>query len=214
VKKRDCAVKRFAVCSQVTCQSAIVQWQPRALLSGEKSPASLRGWLKEQPIFLFLFSYSLPVPVSFDVCGLPTALSDTCNVPVSVPTPVGANTTSMVQLPEEVSCVWHVVDETLKGPVVEIERFLSITLWLFFRVNTFAALDFPTTVAEYVAVAGVNVACASPVPDRDTVCGLFVPLSLIERVPVRGPIWVGVKVTLIVQLFPAAKVLPQVLVCV
>jgi hypothetical protein len=32
-------------------------------------------------------------------------------------------------------------------------------------------------------------------------------------VPVRAPTWVGVKVTLIVQLFPAAKVLPQVVVC-
>jgi len=86
--------------------------------------------------------------------------------------------------------------------------------WLFFRVNVFAALDFPTTVAEYVAVAGVNVACASPVPDSETDCGLFEALSPIERVPVRGPVWVGVKVTLIVQLFPAAKVLPQLLVSV
>ena len=39
-------------------------------------------------------------------------------------------------------------------------------------------------------------------------------MSLIESVPVRDPIWVGEKVTLIAQLFPAAKVLPQVLVCV
>jgi len=152
------------------------------------------------------------VPFRLEVCGLPTALSDTCNVPVSTPTPVGVNTTSIVQLAFEVNCDWHVVEETLKGPVVEIDRSLSITFWLFFRVNTFAALDFPTTVAEYVAVAGVNAAWALPVPDRDTVCGLFVPLSLTESVPVRAPTWVGVKVTLIVQLFPAAKVLPQVVV--
>jgi hypothetical protein len=70
----------------------------------------------------------LPVPVRFDTCGLLLALSDTCTVPVSTPTPVGVNFTSMVQLAFEVNCVWQVVEETLKGPVVEITRFLSITL--------------------------------------------------------------------------------------
>ena len=65
----------------------------------------------------------MPVPFRLDVCGLFTALSDTCNVPVSTPTPVGVNTTSMVQLALEVNSVWHVVEETLKGPVVEIETF-------------------------------------------------------------------------------------------
>jgi hypothetical protein len=44
-------------------------------------------------------------------------------------------------------------------------------------VNTFAALFDPTFVVEKVAVAGVNAACASPVPDSETVCGLFVALS-------------------------------------
>ena len=80
-------------------------------------------------------------------------------------------------------------------------------------VNFFTVLDFPTTVAANEAVAGVNAAWAFPVPDSDTVCGLFVPLSLTESVPVSAPVWVGAKVTLIVQLFPAAKVLPQIFVC-
>jgi len=84
----------------------------------------------------------------------------------------------MVQSALEVNCDAQVVEVTLNGPVVEIEMFLSITFWLFLRVNVFAALDFPTTVAEYVALAGVNVAWALPVPDSDTVCGLLVPLSL------------------------------------
>lgn len=46
-------------------------------------------------------------------------------------------------------------------------------------------------------------------PDNGTVCGLFKALSVIVRVPVRSPSWVGVKASLIRQFFPAAKVLPQ-----
>jgi hypothetical protein len=68
------------------------------------------------------------VPFRVEVCGLFAALSDTCNVPVSVPTPVGMNSTSMVQLASEVNCDWQVVEETLKGPVVEIATLLSIML--------------------------------------------------------------------------------------
>jgi hypothetical protein len=48
-----------------------------------------------------------------------------------------------------------------------------------------------------------------PVPDNATVCGLLGELSVIVRVPVRAPTWVGVKTTSILQFLPAAKVLPQ-----
>jgi hypothetical protein len=98
------------------------------------------------------------VPVRFEVCGLLTALSDTCNVPVAVPTPVGVNTTLMVQVAEDVSSVPQVVEETLKLPVVDITRFLRTVLWLFFSLNTFAALDFPISVDGNVWVAGVSAA--------------------------------------------------------
>ena len=49
-----------------------------------------------------------------------------------------------------------------------------------------------------------------PVPIRLTSCGLPGALSVIDSVPVRVPICVGLKVTLIVQLAPAAKLEPQV----
>ena len=48
-----------------------------------------------------------------------------------------------------------------------------------------------------------------PVPESGTVCGLFEALSVIVMLPVRDPSWVGVKVTLTTQFFPAARVLPQ-----
>lgn len=51
-----------------------------------------------------------------------------------------------------------------------------------------------------------------PVPLRETPCGLPGALSVIERVAVRELMLLGVNVTLIVQLAPAANELPQVLV--
>ncbi len=52
-----------------------------------------------------------------------------------------------------------------------------------------------------------------PVPERLTVCGLPLALSVMLTEAVRVPVAEGVKVTLIVQLAPAATELPHVLVC-
>jgi hypothetical protein len=151
----------------------------------------------------------LPVPVRLEVCGLLLALSATLNFPVLVPVAVGLNTTLMVQLVLAARLVVQVVAETLKSPLVEITMLSSVTFCLLVRVNTFAGLLVPTVSAGNVALLGVNVAWATPVPDSGTVCGLFEALSVIVRFPVRTPTWVGVKVTLITQLFPTASVLPQ-----
>jgi hypothetical protein len=51
-----------------------------------------------------------------------------------------------------------------------------------------------------------------PVPVRLTVWGLLATLSVRVTVAVRAPLAAGVKVTLIVQLVPAATELPHVLV--
>ncbi len=53
---------------------------------------------------------------------------------------------------------------------------------------------------------------AVPVPLRPTVCGLPAALSLMLSVALRVPVAVGVKVTLIEQLAPAATDVPQLLV--
>jgi hypothetical protein len=53
------------------------------------------------------------VPVRLDVCGLPTALSFTVNVPVRVPVFVGVNTTLIVQVDLAARDDEHVVAETL-----------------------------------------------------------------------------------------------------
>ena len=54
---------------------------------------------------------------------------------------------------------------------------------------------------------------ATPVPDSVTVCGLPVALSVTVTVPGWLPRAVGVNVTLMEQLAPAATEAPQVLAC-
>jgi len=49
------------------------------------------------------------------------------------------------------------------------------------------------------------------VPLRETICGLPAALSLMDTSPVRVPVAVGVKVTLMVQLAAAATLPPHVL---
>jgi len=55
-------------------------------------------------------------------------------------------------------------------------------------------------------------ACADyvPVPESSITCGLEDALSMIETVPDFGPCVFGEKVTLILQLAPAATLFPQV----
>ena len=61
-------------------------------------------------------------------------------------------------------------------------------------------------------MVGDRVTPVRPLPVRLTVCGLLVALSVTVSVPVNVPVAVGLKVTEIVQFFPAFTVVPQVLV--
>ena len=68
----------------------------------------------------------------------------------------------------------------------------------------------PTTWLANVRLVGERLtAGAAPVPVRLTVCGLPVALSARVRDAVRVPLAAGVNVTLIVQLFPATTLDPQ-----
>jgi hypothetical protein len=81
------------------------------------------------------------------------------------------------------------------------------------RVTFCAALVVPTFWLLNVRLVGERlVPAAAPVPVTLTVCGLPAALSEMLTVAVRVPVTVGVNVTLIVQLPPAATELPHVLV--
>ena len=137
-------------------------------------------------VLLLMLPY-LPVPVRLEDCGLPTALSLTCKLPVRVPVCVGVKITLILQLALAARLVEQVDEETLKSPVVEVEIPVRATLCLLVRVKTLAPLLDPTLVAGKVLVAGVNVTGTVPVPERATVCGLFAALSVMVKVPVRAP---------------------------
>ena len=129
----------------------------------------------------------MPVPVRLEVCGLPVALSFTCNVPVRVPVCVGLNTTLIVHFDFAARLDAQVVVETLKSPVVPIVIPVKATLCLLESVNTFATLLVPTAVIGNVLLAGVSVTGTVPVPESGTVCGLSGALSVIVKLPVRAP---------------------------
>ena len=134
-----------------------------------------------------------PVALKATDCGLPGALSAIDNVPVRVPICVGLNVTLIVQLArgatlEPQLCVW------LKSPLAVM--LVMLTSW-----------------AAKVTLVGDKVAFGpetTPVPLREAICGLPAALSETLSAALRNPDVVGLNVTLIVQLAPAANELPQV----
>ena len=85
---------------------------------------------------------------------------------------------------------------------------LSVTVCAVLVVLT-AWLPKGALVRERLTRAGAGV----PLPERLTVCGLPLALSVMLSEAVRLPLAEGVNLTLIVQLAPAASDLPHVLVC-
>src|SRR6516164_8512630 len=94
---------------------------------------------------------------------------------------------------------------------------VSVAVPLLVNVTPCAALVVFTVWLAKLKLAGVSVTAgalaAAPVPVRLTVCGLPCALAVIDTAPVRVPVAVGVKVTLIVQLALAANDAPQLLLC-
>jgi hypothetical protein len=94
-------------------------------------------------------------------------------------------------------------------PVKVMLVILNAVPWELVSVTLCAALVVPTFWLLKVSEVGERLGSAVPVPERLAVCGLFVALSVTVNVPLRAPVAVGVNVTLIVQLAPAATLAPQ-----
>lgn len=72
----------------------------------------------------------------------------------------------------------------------------------------------PTSCELNVKLAGESaITGATPVPETTTVCDVAGARTLTARFADAAPLAVGVNVTLIVQVAPAASELPQLLVC-
>jgi len=90
---------------------------------------------------------------------------------------------------------------------------LKAALPVLLRVTVRAVLVISTAWLPKPRLVGERLArAAAPVPERLTVCGLPLALSVMLTEAVRLPLAAGVNVTLIVQLAPAGTELPQVLV--
>jgi hypothetical protein len=159
------------------------------------------------------------VPVKATVCGLPVALSATDSDALRAPVADGVKVTLIMQFAPAATLVPQLlVCAKLVGfvPVREMLVIVKAAVPVFDNVTGLAALVvfvvwFPNAneVGEKLT-AGVE---ATPVPVRATVCGLPVALSATDSDALRAPVAAGLKVTLMVQFAPAAKLVPQVLVC-
>jgi hypothetical protein len=156
-----------------------------------------------------------PVPVKPTVCWLPDTppeLSMMVSVPVRVPLALGEKTTLMVQLPPTLTLLAQMVGSK-KSPLVEILAIERAADPVLLRVTGWEALEVPTAWLLKVRLEGETEARgATPVPLKLTVCGLLLALSFRVTVPLRDPVFGGVKVTLMVQVAAAAKLVLQVLV--
>jgi hypothetical protein len=151
------------------------------------------------------------------VSGLSLALSVNERLPEAAPAALGVNVRATVQVPEAATGLRmeQVVPEVAmaNGPVTVRPVKVKPPVPVLVRVTVWAGLVVPTGSEGKVGAADRLTAGAVPVPVRLTDCVLPATpllLSVIVSVPVRVPTAVGVKVTLIVQLPPAATGAEQV----
>jgi hypothetical protein len=176
-------------------------WLPKFRLDGETPP-----------------TVPVPVPAKVTDCVLPATpllLSVIVRVPLTAPMAVGEKDTLIVQEPPVATLPPQVL-VSLKLAVVEMIEIVSVVLPVFLRVTGCDTLVVPTPCPLNVRLGGETPATgAVPVPVNLTVCVLPptpLLLSVMVRVPVRVPVAVGEKLTLIVQEPLTATLPPQVLV--
>jgi hypothetical protein len=151
------------------------------------------------------------------LCVPGVALSTIVKVPLLAAVPVGVKVTKIVQVEPAGTgdeSVEQVPPDTANGPLVEMLENVSVSefVLVFFTVTVIGALVVFCACAGKVNVAGVTVTVVTGtlvVPLNVTLCGLLAALSVIVKVPLLGAVPVGVNVTAIVQLDPAASGVPS-----
>lgn len=157
----------------------------------------------------------MPVPDRLTVCGLPPPLSVIESVPLRLPLACGVNVTLIVQnfpAPNVVPQLFVSTKSPAFLPVIPTFVMLRLVLPLLVIVTGSGPSVVPTFWLPKFRVVLERLTTV-PVPVSETVCGLPAALSVIETEAVRMPFAVGLKVTLMLQLAPAATLVPQVFVC-
>ena len=157
-----------------------------------------------------------PTPESATFCGLPDAESVKVRFAVRVPVAAGLNATAAEQAPPTDNVAEHVVPVTMKSdafvPVTLTPLIVSSEVAPFDSVTDCVAVVLPTFALPKAIPDGLAVTTPLvPRPETDTVCGLLLPESAKFKVAVREPVAVGAQRMFAVQLAPAARVAPQVL---
>jgi hypothetical protein len=153
----------------------------------------------------------VPIPIRLTFCGLPAALSVTLRAAVRVPLAVGLNVILMLQLApvaNELPQVWVCAKSPALVPVIAIPLIVKVVVPILVSVTGFAGLDVPRATVPKLRLVGESFAVV-PIPVRPTFCGLPAALSVTLRAAVRVPLAVGLNVTLMLQLVPAANEVAQ-----
>src|SRR5947208_759144 len=156
---------------------------------------------------------AVPFPLSVMICGLPPALSVTDSDPVRAPEAVGVKVTLMVQVAPAARSEERRVGEVARVRVAAKaqeganELIVKAAVPVFVSVTVIAVLVVASSGLPKPRLVGANpTPGAVPFPLSVMICGLPPALSASDSDPVRAPEAVGVKVTLMVQVPPAAKV--------
>lgn len=154
-----------------------------------------------------------PVPLRETDCGLPLALSVMEIVPLELPLLCGVNVMLIVQPAPPASEAGQLL-VSAKGWFVTMPLMLRLAPPVFVRTTVCTVLVVPTTWPGNVKLDADSETAAgvSPVPLKETDCGLPLALSLMVTPPVELPLVCGVKVTLIEQLVPPGSEAGQLLV--
>jgi hypothetical protein len=145
-------------------------------------------------------------------CGLPAALSLTLSDAVRVPLAVGLKVILMLQVARaanELPHVWVCAKSPALIPVMAIPVMLMVVVPTLVSVTVFAGLVVPMATVPKFRLVGKSFAVV-PTPPSGTCCGLPAALSVTLRAAECAPLAVGLNVTLMLQLAPAANELPQV----
>src|SRR5436853_172177 len=156
---------------------------------------------------------AVPFPLSVMICGLPPALSVSDSVPVRAPEAVGVKVTLVRQCTRLNSSDLVVAYAVVR--VLEAAKSLAAANELIVKAASPVCVSVPLNLPSFPTrrssdlprLVGANpTPGAVPFPLSDIICGLPPASSASDSVPVRAPEAVGVKVTLMVQVAPAAKV--------
>jgi hypothetical protein len=182
--------------------------------------ATAPGWTVADGVgALTTYVPALPTPVIVADCGDPAALSATEIAAVRVAAVPGVKVTMMVQLAPAASVAPQLLVSPkllALAPVTEMLLMASGVLPGFDNVTGSGVAGVLMVVLGKLSGLGLSTACGIsggvPVPVRTAECGEPEALSATEIAAVSAVAEAGVKVTVMVQLDPAASDAPQLLV--